>query len=782
LKQSRLILGVYWLALVITTHWPRLGLPDAGSLGYDKLIHMAAFGLLAWLIGRAGARPLVAAGIAAAYAYLDECTQAIDFFGRVFSTSDLTANVVGVLIALAIMGTRDAAAFARFALVVLFPTGVMILFMSQSRFDVPEWLPPMGPHTGDIFELRFDRILHLMGGMVLTWLLSASRPFGRDHAGLSRGFAISVMVIGGALIELMQRHYGRGEEIGDLVSHELGVLIAVIIAAGYLLSDRHVVQRGDDIVPPPPVAPVKKEKTASFVGGAKVVSALTLLSRVAGLFRESVLAAVFGRGLVSDAFNFGFSIPNLFRRLFGEGALSAALIPVYAGLLERDRPNAERLVRVCVAWLMIILGLATLLGEVILAFLWASFDWSLGIDLMLRTTMIMLPYMPLICLVAVYGAVLQVHGRFASTAAVPVVLNVVIIGATLLGARLFDDKERVVYIVSFAVVASGVLQLLWQVVAVVRVERIMPTLSGAAEPMREMLRRFVPMAIGLGIFQINTFFDQALAAVLRVPEDGVTTFTLFKTAIAYPLNEGDVAALGWAQRLYEFPLGVFGIAIATAIFPAMARAAARSREEMREILQHGLRLTVFIGVPASAGLILAGLPLVKVIFQRGEFDADDSLVVAGILLGYAPAIWAYSMNHVITRAFYSLGDTRTPLISSTAMVVLNLVLNLTFVWHFHAAGFAWSTALCSMLQSVVLLLVIRRYIQQPVDRYVCLGWLRTVLLTVVMSIAVYLVRERVASHSAYVQLAVLVAVGMSVFAIGAWVTRAAELRWLLKKG
>lgn len=812
---TRWTLALFWLALATATHWPRLQLPGTERLSYDKLVHTAVFALLTlWLVAARLAGPradamkhlVVGTLLAAAYAYLDEVTQPLT--QRHFSMADLLGNLAGVLgvfavllpLAVARTGSRwGSMVLARVTLICTAPFAMMMVLIPGLNFDMPLGLP-MGPHTGEIFEPRMDHILHLLGAMTLTWLLAASRPFGRHHPITARAFTVFLLLMLGPAIELFQERIGRGFEWGDLIAHEIGVCIGVIVGAGYLLAMR-AAQRGAgglsdayDSRPRPADenTGAMAGKPAGFVRGAAVVSSLTFVSRITGLLRESVIAAAFGRGPVADAFIFGFQIPNLFRRLFGEGALSAALIPLYADLLHRDRLTAGRLASVCLALLGIVLGITTIIGETLLTAALIARPWSPGNELAIRLAMIMLPYMPLVCLVAVIGSILQVHDRFASTAAAPIVLNVVVIAAALIGAGGSGDDadlRRTAYIVSYSVVLAGILQLLWQLAAVVRVEKFTRVFVGTRDALTTLMRRFLPMAIGLGIFQINTFLDNVIAMGLRVVEGGATHLTLFNVALPLPLSMGDVAALGWAQRLYEFPLGIFGIAIATAIFPALARAAARRAQgagDFRAILQQGLRLTVFIGLPASAGLLLIGLPLVRIVFERRQFTLEDSHVVSFILAGYAPAIWAYSMNHVITRGFYSLGDTRTPLMVSTAMVALNLLLNLTLVWYLGAAGFAWSTAVCAVLQAVVMLLAIRHYVAWPVDRYIVLGWARSLGLTLAMAAALYPLTRRYdasgLSHAqAALQVTAMVALGAAIFALGAWITRAEELRWLLRR-
>lgn len=528
-----------------------------------------------------------------------------------------------------------------------------------------------------------------------------------------------------------------------------------------------------------------------FVGAARVVSALTLLSRITGLVREMVMAANFGRGPVVAAFVFAFQLPNLFRRLFGEGALSAALIPVYTETLKKDPLIARRLASFCVAVLIVGLGGLTLLGEAALAGILAAKAWSPDTVLALRLMMVMLPYMPIVCIVAVIGAMLQVHGRFAPAAGAPILLNAVMIAAIVLATRGEPDEAALrqrVFIIAFSVLVAGVLQLIWTTVAMLRIDSFTRLFQGTRDPVKSLMKVFLPMVMGLAVFQLNTFLDGVIAWGLAPPEGPHDVIRLMGMTLNYPLESSAIADLAWAQRLYEFPLGIFGIAIATAIFPALAHAAAEVPEKgvdhFRTILHHGLRMTVFIGLPASVGLLLVRVPLVRLAYERGQFNTSDSLHVAAILVGYAPAIWAYSMNHVITRGFYAFKDSRTPLRISLLMVALNLIGNLTLVWPLGAAGLAWSTAGCAMLQNVLLLRAMKRFVDRPVDRSVWSAWGRVMVLTLIMAAPLaamtwYFDPATLSRTHSAMLLAGMLAVGGGVILGGGWLMKLEELKWLL---
>lgn len=545
-----------------------------------------------------------------------------------------------------------------------------------------------------------------------------------------------------------------------------------------------------------------------FERNARTFTLLTLLSRATGLARDATLARAFGVGAVMDAFAFGFMVPNLFRRLFGEGALSAAFLPVYARL-DRDDPLKARrfagltLVVMALALNAVVLALecGLLLArahapevEVAAAgaplsaggVLVAPVSLRLG-QLGYELLMVMLPYMPLVCMVAVVGSVLQSHDRFGPTAASPIILNVTIVAVAIGMLPAFSGgglvaQGRHATIVGASVVVAGALQLAWVLWAARRhgltFRGVTLRDAEAWSSLREVLHKAVPMMLGLGVLQVNTFLDGLIASWPTMV--GPTVF-----GVPFPLEEGAMAVIGNAQRLYEFPLGVFGIAVASAIFPVLARSA-HDGDAFVATLRRGLRLVVFIGLPASVGLMLIARPVVAVILEGGRFTAEDTARVAFVLLGYAPAIWSYSTVHVLTRAFYALGDSATPTKVSLGVVVLNLVLNVTLIFTpLREAGLAWSTAICSVLQCAMLGAILRRRVGTIVDRDVRRSWVASGVATVCMAGALWATSALffAAPHASWMaavrELAALMAVGAATLVGAAIALRRPELRWAL---
>ncbi|MSR70221.1 MAG: murein biosynthesis integral membrane protein MurJ [Phycisphaerales bacterium] len=522
----------------------------------------------------------------------------------------------------------------------------------------------------------------------------------------------------------------------------------------------------------------------SFEFHARTLSVLTFLSRITGLARDAALSRVFGVGVIADAFSFAFMVPNLFRRLFGEGALSSSFLPVYARLERSDPASSRALVRLVLGRLVIFLAIICLVGEAILLLCWPSADQPPA-QLSARLVFILLPYMPMVCCVALMGAVLQVHHRFGPTAAAPIILNLLIVAACIalspsvmryIGMAEVDPTLHIT-VVAASVIVAGLLQCLWSWWALrgldLRAHEITPV---ARESFMQVVRQGAPMALGLGVLQINTFVDGLIASYPTLV--GATIF-----GVAYPLAEGSMGSLAFAQRLYEFPLGVFGISIATAIFPQLAREA-QNLPAFCASISRAMRLVMFIGLPASAGLIMLRTPLTAAVFQGGDFTSDDTARVATILMAFAPAIWAYSANHVLTRAFYARGETMTPVKISVAMVALNFLLNITLVWTpLGTAGLALSTAFCAIVQMIWMQRLLAVRIGTIITHDVRASWYRTAFITAAMVAALAIAGQFTPVDSNWWTmvwtLAILTAVGGGVVLALAYLMKMPELRWAL---
>jgi putative peptidoglycan lipid II flippase len=530
-------------------------------------------------------------------------------------------------------------------------------------------------------------------------------------------------------------------------------------------------------VPAPPA-----DAHAGFLAAAiRVVSGLTLLSRFAGLARDVLTARLFGDGAVGSAFRAAYALPNFFRRLFGEGALSAAFLPEYT-LLVRDDPRRASALASRVVWLVTLATSAiTLLAEGGILLRLALRPAGDELALSLRLIMLMLPMMPLVCVTAVLGGMLQAHGRFAVPAAGPIVLNLFqIVAGVVFYVGVLSGRTLAAYVVGGAAVLATLAIALWSLSALRGKVLWTRGFAAANTEAKRVLTRFIPAVLGLGTLQLNTMVDTLIA--MWPIWIGPTMF-----GRPAPLDLRSNAVLSYTQTLYQFPLGVFGIAVATAVFPLLSRSSDRA-EEFVAHLRRGVRLSLFIGLPASVGLILVRHDLVGVIFGGGRRSfTDDGLArCAEVLLGFAPAVWVYSLNHVLTRAYYAKGDTTTPMRIAVACVGVNISLNFTLIWLLREAGLAWATAGSALVQCVLLHAFLQRRLSVRLwDGETTRAVARTALVTIAMGACVAGVLWLFPAGDRWAQrlprLAACVAGGGAAYALLALALRVPEARWLMQR-
>ncbi len=418
-----------------------------------------------------------------------------------------------------------------------------------------------------------------------------------------------------------------------------------------------------------------------------------------------------GGGRLFGAWAIAFKIPNLSRRLFGEGAASASFIPVYSEELHHRPDSAKTLACTVVTVVAVILAIIALLGEAIIWIYFSFISNDPKTDLMLKLASIMLPYMILICVVAILAGILNTHRHFAMPAAAPMVLNIFIIGSLCFSGWIMSLKPgRIVYVVAVSVVVAGIIQLLMQIIPLRRNGiHLKPSWQVKSEGFRRILILMGPMIIGLTATQINTLADDIIAWIFSSSAAKGESFMFAGKEILYPLASGVNSHLYLAQRLYQFPLGLLGISLATAIFPVMSADAAKNdMPALVKTISRGLRGTVFVAVPATAGLILVRNILVQWAFERGEFTSEASAATSVALLFYSFGLCGFFLQQIVTRAFYSLQQSKAPARTAMIAVCINLVLNMTLIWYMGAGGLALSTALCSYVQVILLVAMLKK--------------------------------------------------------------------------
>ena len=504
---------------------------------------------------------------------------------------------------------------------------------------------------------------------------------------------------------------------------------------------------------------------------------MTLLSRFFGLAREIVIAAWLGNSWINDRLTYAFAMPHLFRRLFGEGALSAGFIPVLQQWLHRQGKPAAQLVFSAVASLLVvILVVLTVLLMGMIGLVYLLGPQTVQLHLTLGLTAVMLPYMILVCLVALFAAMLNCLERFALAALVPVVLSIFQIAAVIAAQHwvsLFTDRiELQVYAVAVAVLLAGVVQLLLMVVGLGRLSvRWRWCWRIRWEPVTQIAVMTGPMMLGLGAFQFGAWLDNQIVIMLSGPAG--QSFSLLGWQIAYPLIDGSLTALGYARRLYHLPLGVLAVALGTAAFPLFSRyAAADDKPSLAKAVGNTVRVAIFEGLASGSAMILLAPLIVKVVFQRSNFSAEHTAQTAHVLRFYCIGLWAYCALPIILRGFYSLRDMITPLKVTSATLVLNLILNLTLLWvpALRAGAFGLSTSITATLNAIILGWILSRRLGGIWGRGgQLLSWLSRMTGTcAIMCAACYLVLYILeGSLNKYLLLAAVIIVGIVALLAGA---------------
>lgn len=448
-----------------------------------------------------------------------------------------------------------------------------------------------------------------------------------------------------------------------------------------------------------------------MIKGFRLIAVLTVVSRVFGMLRDMAFAYFLGAGLMMDIWVIAFKIPNLARRLFGEGAATSSFIPVYSAELKRDKAAAMRLAHTVVTAIVTLLTAVVAVGLVILWVLHTYYAPLESTRLMFVLAALMLPYMAMICAEAILAGILHTHRHFAAPAAAPVVLNIVNIATLCVGGWVMGlSPEQHVFLLAFGVLLAGVIQVGMQVAPMYRLGlTLRPAWEIRSAGFKKVLWLMGPMILGMAVTQLNTLADDIIAKSLSGSAEKGEFFMLWGRQIAYPVWAGSVASLFYSQRLYQFPLGVLGISLATAIFPVMSDAAAgNDKPKLTQTTLDGLQGALFLALPSTAGLMLVARPLVAAIYQRGRFTEADTALASGVLMFYAVGLSGYFIQQILPRAFYAMQDSKTPARTAVLAVGANIVLNLTLIWPLGAGGLALSTALCSYVQVGVLLWLLHR--------------------------------------------------------------------------
>ena len=427
-------------------------------------------------------------------------------------------------------------------------------------------------------------------------------------------------------------------------------------------------------------------KAPSLLRSGMVVSVMTLLSRILGMVRDVVVAAYFGSQSEADAFFIAFKIPNFLRRLFAEGAFAQAFVPVLSEYrAKRALADVKQLVDRVTGTLGLTLAAITAVGVagapvLIMLFAPGFHDDQGKLELATDMLRITFPYLFLISLTALCGAILNSYGRFAVPAFTPVLLNVCMIGATVCLTPYFDQP---IMALAWGVFIAGVAQLLFQLPFLAQIKLLPTPRPNRKDPgVKRIMTLMIPALFGVSVSQINLLLDTVLASFLQT---------------------GSISWLYYADRLSELPLGAFGIAIGTVILPALSRQhSAEDPRAFARTLDWAVRMVLLVGVPAAIALLLLAEPMIASLFHYGAMADEDVVQAAAALRAYSVGVMTFMLIKVLAPGYFARQDTKTPVKIAIICMITNMGLNLIFIWPLAHVGLALATSLSALLNAGLL--------------------------------------------------------------------------------
>jgi putative peptidoglycan lipid II flippase len=502
-----------------------------------------------------------------------------------------------------------------------------------------------------------------------------------------------------------------------------------------------------------------RSQSESVVRSAGVVSLAVLMSRVTGLLRESVMARMFGAGLTYDAFQLGFRIPNLTRDLFAEGALSSAFVPTFTDYLStRSKEEAARLANLVASALILVVGAVcaagTIFAPAIVSLMAPGFAAVPGkFELAVTMTRIMFPFLLLVALAAQAMGVLNASNKFGVPAMASTFFNIGSVGfGVILGVWLgpllhFSRIEGM----AVGVVLGGALQLCWQIPSLHSLGfRFRPAFDWSDPGLIRILRLMVPAILGNAAVQINVMVNTNFASALSDPHRGL---------------DGPVSWLSYAFRFMQLPLGLFGVAMASATLPSISRSAAAGNiDEFRRTLSQSLGTVFLLTLPSSVGLAVLGRSIIGAIYQGGKFELYDTQQTAIALSYYAVGLTGYAALKVLAPAFYALGDARTPMMVSLLSIAVNYAVAFSMVRFagMGHAGLALSTSAVALFGFVVLFAVLRKRIGGMHGRWLATQLAKVAAAAVAMAAVIALSSHGMSSWLGVSQLARLADLAVSI--------------------
>ncbi len=431
-----------------------------------------------------------------------------------------------------------------------------------------------------------------------------------------------------------------------------------------------------------------------ITSAAAILSSATMMSRFAGLVRDMVIASFFGAGFGSDAFFMAFTIPNLLRRFFAEGSLTAAFVPTFTKTRHQNgEDEAHRVVNICWSLLVVVMLLVTICGILLAPWLVKCIGGGFAqisgkLELTVYLTRLMFPYIFFVSLLALLTGVLNVYGHYFVPAFSPLLLNLAMIVSAILFA---GDFTVPIEALAWGVLVGGVLQLAMTIPVIHRYGfNLKLNFDWRDVIVQRIGRLMIPGIVGVAIYQINIVVTRLLSSFLE---------------------QGSVSYLYYGQRLFEFPQGIFVVSLAQAVLPTMSKqAAAGDITAVKESLRYALTLIMLITIPASAGLMVCAVPIYSQLFMSGAFSYADVQQTALALAAYAPGLLFVGISRVIVPTFYAMQDTRTPVWVSFWTLLVNVAGGLWLMSLYQHIGLAIALTISSVFNALILLFLLKRHL------------------------------------------------------------------------
>ena len=509
--------------------------------------------------------------------------------------------------------------------------------------------------------------------------------------------------------------------------------------------------------------------TRKITGAASTIAGFTFISRILGYARDAVIAYIFGAGMSADAFFVAFRVANLLRRLVGEGALTGAFIPVFTDVLkDRSKEGARQFVSAFFTLFVIILIALTIIGiffsDYIVLALAEGFSEDPGkFSLTVSLTRVMFPYMFFIGLMAAAMGILNTLRHFAAPALSPVLLNISIIVCAFVFGTVFDVP---VYALAVGVLIGGVLQFLLMLPFLKKYGMLpFPSFKFNDPGIKRIFILMGPALVGIGVYQLNI---------------------LVTTRFASALPEGSISYLYYASRLMELPLGMFGVALTQATLPSLSEHASRNDyDSFNESLSFSLRMVNFITIPATVGLIVLGLPIISVLFTRGEFAMLDARGTAYALYFFSVGIVPVALARQLVSVFYSMKDTVTPVIGAVISLAANLVLCYLLRGPLEHGGLALATSIAALANFTFLTIMLSRKVEGYSIKIMIPSAIKSSVAALIMGGAVYAASSFMEFDGLSLVLRtgaviLLVAIGAGVYFLACRVLNVSEMTFLKK--